>query len=186
MVFASRSKRVLSCAFSANSAGSTLMATDRSSRVSRAFHTSPIPPAPRGARTSYGPRRVPAVIAMKCVGILLAAVDPPHPGRVSFAQWLSNLARGLHLLGVALSEENGCSWIAGEKSAGQGIQHRLRMIGEPHPHLLYCMFHPGDEFRVSEPGDAAAKVSFRKLRRGVVLAEEEAVHEGREEGHAEV
>src|SRR5207253_6632726 len=117
---------------------------------------------------------------------LLAAVDPPHPGRVSFAQWLSNLARGLHLLGVALSEENGCSWIAGEKSAGQGIEHRLWIIGEPHPHLLYCMFHPGDEFRVGETGDAAAKVSFRKLRRGVVLAEEEAVHEGREESHAEV
>src|SRR2546428_13380311 len=68
------------------------MATDRSSRVSRAFHTSPIPPAPSGERTSYGPRREPALIAMKCVGILLAAVDPPHPGRVRSAQRLSDLA----------------------------------------------------------------------------------------------
>ena len=33
------------------SAGSTLSATSRSSRVSRARYTSPMPPAPRGART---------------------------------------------------------------------------------------------------------------------------------------
>src|SRR5438876_8329966 len=38
---------------------SCLMATMRPSRVSRAFHTSPIPPAPMGERISYGPRRVP-------------------------------------------------------------------------------------------------------------------------------
>ena len=36
------------------------MATLRSSRVSRAFQTSPIPPAPTRETTSYGPRRVPA------------------------------------------------------------------------------------------------------------------------------
>jgi hypothetical protein len=35
-------------------------------RVSRAFQTSPIPPAPMGARISYGPKRVPAVKAMGC------------------------------------------------------------------------------------------------------------------------
>ena len=40
--------------------GSTLMATSRPSRASRARYTSPIPPAPSGATISYGPRRVPA------------------------------------------------------------------------------------------------------------------------------
>src|SRR5438094_4453410 len=46
----------------ANSAGRILIATARSSRVSRARYTSPIPPAPIGATISYGPRRVPEVI----------------------------------------------------------------------------------------------------------------------------
>src|SRR6266581_906779 len=40
--------------------GSTLIATSRPSRVSRARYTSPMPPFPMGARISYGPRRVPA------------------------------------------------------------------------------------------------------------------------------
>ena len=35
------------------------MATMRSRRVSRALYTSPIPPAPMGARISYGPSRMP-------------------------------------------------------------------------------------------------------------------------------
>ena len=39
--------------------GRILIATVRSSRVSRALYTSPMPPAPRGERISYGPRRVP-------------------------------------------------------------------------------------------------------------------------------
>src|SRR5215831_9364724 len=36
-----------------------LMATMRPRRVSRAFHTSPIPPAPIRSRISYGPKSVP-------------------------------------------------------------------------------------------------------------------------------
>src|SRR5712692_9944176 len=64
MVFASRSKRILNCAFSANSAGRILIATLRSSRVSLPRHTSPIPPAPRRATTSYGPRRLPVSTGM--------------------------------------------------------------------------------------------------------------------------
>src|SRR6266542_7147144 len=43
-----------------NSSGSTLTATSRPSRVSRALYTSPMPPDPRGEITSYGPRRAPA------------------------------------------------------------------------------------------------------------------------------
>ena len=39
------------------------MATMRSSRVSRAFYTSPMPPAPIGARISYGPSGAPVVQA---------------------------------------------------------------------------------------------------------------------------
>src|SRR4029077_13203652 len=64
MAFASRSKRCRSVTSSERCGGSTLMATVRSRRVSRARYTSPIPPAPMGARTSYGPRRVPAVSAI--------------------------------------------------------------------------------------------------------------------------
>src|SRR5437773_7876144 len=59
IVFASRSKRIFNCPFFAKSAGRILMATARSSRVSRARYTSPIPPAPMGATISYGPRRLP-------------------------------------------------------------------------------------------------------------------------------
>ena len=39
--------------------GSTLMATSRPSRASRARNTSPMPPAPIGATISYGPSRAP-------------------------------------------------------------------------------------------------------------------------------
>src|ERR1044072_8691324 len=51
---ASRSDR------SENFSFETLMATMRSRRESRALYTSPMPPAPMGARISYGPNRVPA------------------------------------------------------------------------------------------------------------------------------
>ena len=47
--------------FKTSSSGS--MATSRPSLVSFAFHTSPIPPTPIWAVTSYGPRRVPGVSA---------------------------------------------------------------------------------------------------------------------------
>src|SRR5271163_1324935 len=53
MARASRSKR------SEKASLESLMATTRSRRVSRALHTSPMPPAPIGFRISYGPRRDP-------------------------------------------------------------------------------------------------------------------------------
>src|SRR5450432_1386744 len=56
---ASRSRRWRSSECPANSDGSTFMATLRFRRVSRALYTSPIPPAPIGARISYGPSRIP-------------------------------------------------------------------------------------------------------------------------------
>ena len=43
---------------------STLIATVRSRRVSRALYTSPMPPAPSGARVSYGPKRTPSASGM--------------------------------------------------------------------------------------------------------------------------
>ncbi len=49
---ASRSKRLKRSASKESSLGRTLIATVRPSRVSRARYTSPIPPAPRGARIS--------------------------------------------------------------------------------------------------------------------------------------
>src|SRR5438046_7608615 len=45
-------------------AGRTLMATSRASRGSRARYTSPIPPAPSGARIWYGPSSVPFASGM--------------------------------------------------------------------------------------------------------------------------
>src|SRR5712692_4821871 len=62
IVFASRSKRWRTSDEDERWGGNTLIATVRSSRVSRAFHTSPMPPAPRGETISYGPSRVPAPI----------------------------------------------------------------------------------------------------------------------------
>src|SRR5664279_2649079 len=59
IVFASRSNRWRTSGEDAMCVGRTFTATVRSSRVSRARYTSPIPPAPRGPRTSYGPNLVP-------------------------------------------------------------------------------------------------------------------------------
>src|SRR6478672_5899652 len=61
IVFASRSKRCRDSGVEGRCDGSTLIATVLSRRVSRARYTSPMPPAPMGASTSYGPRRDPAV-----------------------------------------------------------------------------------------------------------------------------
>ena len=77
IVFASRSNRSLNCASSRKPGGRILMATLRSSRVSRAFQTSPIPPAPTRETISYGPRRVPAETTVMSVG---PARIIPHAG----------------------------------------------------------------------------------------------------------
>src|ERR1043166_99707 len=58
-ILASRSNRARSAGFSTMFSGRTLRATTRSTRASRARHTSPIPPAPIQLSISYGPRRVP-------------------------------------------------------------------------------------------------------------------------------
>ena len=52
IVFASRSKRWRVSSLVERWAARTLTATVRSSRVSRALYTSPIPPAPMGATIS--------------------------------------------------------------------------------------------------------------------------------------
>src|SRR5215475_8943789 len=62
MVFASRSNRVFRFGDAIRAEFSTLIATVRSKRVSRARYTSPMPPAPSGAMISYGPSRVPIEI----------------------------------------------------------------------------------------------------------------------------
>src|SRR5687768_13926744 len=64
MARASRSKRSL------KGPRLVLMATSRFRRVSRAFQTSPIPPAPRADRISYGPSRVPGARGMEVLGII--------------------------------------------------------------------------------------------------------------------
>src|SRR5881394_1750077 len=133
MVFASRSKRIFSCAFSANSAGSTLMATLRSSRVSRALKTSPIPPAPRGARTSYGPSRVPAEIGIGSVCelyVLFAAVEAANPCGLIGGEGTAGGACRLDLLRIALAEENRGGRIAGQKAAGDRGEHWLAVLCE--------------------------------------------------------
>jgi hypothetical protein len=63
---ASFSKRSENCSFE------ILMATMRSRRVSRAFQTSPMPPAPIGARISYGPSLSPAESGILLVKFSLA------------------------------------------------------------------------------------------------------------------
>src|SRR5437660_915800 len=59
MVRASRSKR------SENSVFKTFIATSRSSRVSRAFHTSPMPPSPIAETISYGPSFAPGFSSIR-------------------------------------------------------------------------------------------------------------------------
>src|SRR5262249_26864727 len=66
-VRASRSKRASRSGSFAKPSGSALIATVRSSRVSRARYTSPIPPAPSGARISNAPMREPAGSDMRFV-----------------------------------------------------------------------------------------------------------------------
>src|SRR3984893_8158163 len=61
---ASRSKRCFASGLSERCAGRILIATVRSRRVSRARYTSPMPPAPADAMTSYGPSLVPGVRLM--------------------------------------------------------------------------------------------------------------------------
>src|SRR5687768_5311790 len=54
--------------------GSTLTATSRPSRTSCARYTSPIPPAPRGPRITYGPSVVPSSSAMDQVYVTADAI----------------------------------------------------------------------------------------------------------------
>src|SRR5580765_1664663 len=84
---ASRSKRARRSASDEISAGSTLIATSRPRRVSRARYTSPIPPDPNGAITSYGPMRVPAPITNHQSQITnpLPSLKPLHHPHVASA-----------------------------------------------------------------------------------------------------
>src|SRR5678815_1285234 len=61
---ASRSKRARRSESPVIARGRTLIATSRPSFVSRARYTSPMPPAPSGAPSSYWPNRVPGWIGM--------------------------------------------------------------------------------------------------------------------------
>src|SRR5262249_28395647 len=81
---ASRSNRFRRSGSADRPAGWTLSATSPPSRVSRARYTSPIPPAPSGASTSYGPSRDPAErlisgtwrqVDQDDIGILTVAVE---------------------------------------------------------------------------------------------------------------
>src|ERR1700693_3466777 len=77
---ASFSNRFNRSASDASSAGSTLIATSRRSLGSFARYTSPIPPAPMGARISYGPSREPAV-RDTLAGIIGRSLPYPRPDR---------------------------------------------------------------------------------------------------------
>src|SRR5580658_6144475 len=69
---ASRSKRASLSGSCARAAGRILIATSRSSLVSRARYTSPIPPAPIGARISYGPSLAPTDSGICVIQLSLA------------------------------------------------------------------------------------------------------------------
>ena len=63
--WASRLKRARRSGSPATVSVRNLSATSRPSRVSRARQTSPIPPAPSGATSSYGPSREPGWSGME-------------------------------------------------------------------------------------------------------------------------
>src|SRR6266542_1580261 len=93
IVFASRSNLSRTSEFSERCRGRTLTATVRSSRVSRALYTSPIPPAPNGDSTSYGPNLLPGEMLISIANhkSQIANIhDLPHPAR---AQRRENLVR---------------------------------------------------------------------------------------------
>src|SRR5207344_1201651 len=77
-VLASRWKRASRSASCANASGRILIATSRSSFVSRARYTWPIPPSPISAATSYGPRRVPGTMVIRS---LLQQLQPVRDDR---------------------------------------------------------------------------------------------------------
>src|ERR1044071_251451 len=64
------------CASPASAAGRTLTATSRLSFPSRARYTSPIPPAPKGARISYGPKRSPVLNGIAVLSFYSKRTDP--------------------------------------------------------------------------------------------------------------
>src|SRR5262252_3691453 len=97
MVLASCSKRCLRTGSHENSFGRIFRATMRSSRVSVARYTSPMPPAPRGETTSYGPSLWPG--ARDISDVIIALEESLNPAWAS--QCLGNeliadliLARG--------------------------------------------------------------------------------------------
>src|SRR5262245_24717254 len=73
---ASRSKRASASALPESAASTTLIATSRPRRGSRARYTVPIPPAPRRPTISYGPRRVPGVSGIVRTPLLGVARQP--------------------------------------------------------------------------------------------------------------
>src|SRR6266478_8258590 len=102
MVFASRSKRCLATGSAEILAGKILTATSLPRRVSFARYTSPIPPAPSGATTSYGPSLVPelrAIVARHYTPNRSCPIDANLKAR-----WVLQVS-GLHLgLGFALCQ----------------------------------------------------------------------------------
>src|SRR5438093_6305058 len=81
-VFASRSKRARISAVTIRCCGSSLIATSRERRGSRARYTSPMPPAPSHATISYGPIFVPAAIVMESAegSASFRQIDQPDVG----------------------------------------------------------------------------------------------------------
>src|SRR3989304_6668485 len=65
--------------FAAKASGKTFRATSRFSRESRARYTSPIPPAPISATTSYGPIFVPRVSIRSFAAREPAQYNPGSP-----------------------------------------------------------------------------------------------------------
>src|SRR6266849_2363958 len=133
MVRASRSKRSL------NSLLETFTATMRSSRVSRALYTSPMPPAPICARISYGPSRSPVVRGMgkiQCTRLL-----PHHVRRVLFTfethvfeqvRIQNNRVRQLHRprLGVSFRIVDGHLDLHGPEVHAPEALRNARRVGE--------------------------------------------------------
>src|SRR5262249_24533521 len=84
MVLASRLKRCLRTGSEDRCDGRILIATLRSSLVSRARYTSPIPPVPKDATISYGPSRVPGLSGIS--GAIITSQTTP----VCSSKWTKN------------------------------------------------------------------------------------------------
>ena len=124
------------------------MATSRLRRVSRAFHTSPMPPAPRADRISYGPSRVPGARAMTFTPQKNRLQNPARgfSGGRRRARWIGQHLHQERHVAVAIQHDHQ-SRPPFRRSGSQAVPPCLLSgVGEQHRHALELFEGPRQSF----------------------------------------